>query len=831
MRFLALAALACAAACSEPILALPSPHAALPSSEGASAGDPATPPARVFVIERSADLLTGPEAAGRIGDLRLDNGKVSFVIQAAGSSTGFADSGGELVDAAPADGEDALEQVIGCLADSFPRQPIYTRVEPATQGRTALVRAIGSDARNPEIAIETDYALAPGSIALEITTRVHNHSARALTGYAVGDAIEWGRAERFVPGHATVPDRLDAVEGWLGALGEQVSYAYVVPGTLVEQHGPTWSDLDAGVLDLPPGGTQTVKRWLVVGDASGTEVTRTVGLLRGQRWARLEGHVREDATGAALAGAEVVLEDRTGAPLAEVRSTARGYVAFAPPGEYRVRASGLGRRGNDLDVDLRASGATVDVLMSQPGALEYQVKEGKTLGPARLTFLSGDGRPVRLGPPFADPGGNVALTVSGRGRLPLAPGVYRVIASRGPQLDLDVQDLEVPAGGVAKAQFSLARAFDRKGWVCAELHQHASPSADSAVSLRDRLASALAEGLDAVVTSDHDVIADWKPALDALGATRPLVVIPGEEATAFGIGHFSAWPLELAPGQPRGGAPDPHGPSGKSAHAMVLALRALPSSPSAPGRVVVLDHPRAGSLGYFNNVGLDLRASAPPAGFESGYDAIEVFRGDRTASVEAPLHDWFWLLDRGLTFTAVGGSDAHRIAGDEVGYPRTCVPLLGAGVEASLVDAIARRRSALITNGPFVRVSVAGRGMGELAPAPKGRARLDVEVQAAPWIDARRLEVFVSGERRGKPIEIAQPQKGQPLDWKRSIDLEVRSDAYVVVLVRGDTPLEPVIAHRQGGSQPTPLAITNPIYLDQNLDGKYTPPYSAARKR
>jgi hypothetical protein len=265
---------------------------------------------------------------------------------------------------------------------------------------------------------------------------------------------------------------------------------------------------------------------------------------------------------------------------------------------------------------------------------------------------------------------------------------------------------------------------------------------------------------------------------------------------------------------------------------MVAALRALPSLPDAPGRVVVLDHPRAGTLGYFNNLGFDLRANAPPAGFEGGYDAIEIFRGDRTSDVEAPLHDWFWLLDHGLTYTAVGGSDAHRIAGDEVGYPRTCVPALEkAGVEASLVDAIARRRSALVTNGPFVRVSIAGRGMGEVAPAPKGRARLDVEVQAAPWIDARRLEVFVSGERRGKPIEITPPKNGQPLDWKRSIDLQVRSDAYVVVLVRGETPLEPVIAHREGGQQPTPLAITNPIYLDQNLDGKYTPEGAANRKR
>lgn len=831
MRLLALAALACAAACTEPILPLPAPRAATSSELAAAADSPSAEPARVFVIENASQLLTGPEAGGQIGDLRLDNGKVAFVIQAAGRSFGFAESGGGLVDAAPKGGEDALKQVIGCLADSFPRQPIYQKVEPGRRGPSALVRAIGHDSHDETIAIETDYALAPGSHALEITTLVQNRGTQSLRGYAVGDAIEWGRAERFVPGQITVPPRLDAIDGWLGAAGERVRYAYVVPGTLDEQHGPTWSDLDAGVLDLKPGQTGQVRRWLVVGPADGTEVTRTVGLLRGQNWARLSGFVREDASGQALSGAKVVLEDRTGAPLTEVRSTQSGYVAYAPPGEYRVRASGLGRRGNNLDVDLRSTGAVVDVLMSQPGALEFVVTEGGTPTPARLTFLAPDGRAVELGPPFANPGGNVALTASGKGRLPLAPGDYRVVASRGPAFSAAAQDLEVPVGGVAKAHFELTRAVDLSGWLCADLHTHSSPSADAAVSLGDRLTSALAEGLDAIVTTDHDVITDWRPALAALGATRPLQVIEGEEATVYGVGHFGAWPLQPEADRPRGGAPDFAGPTKWTAQAVIAKLRALPT-PTGEPPVIVLNHPRAGTMGYFNNLGLDPQKSELPAGFAKDFDALEVFRGDRPSGVEAPLHDWFWLLDRGLTYTAVGGSDTHRIAGDEIGYPRTCVPAPPLeSAERVLTDAIRNRRAAVVTNGPFVRVSVGGHGMGELVPAPKGRARLDLEVLAAPWVDARRVEVFVDGERRGKPIEVAQPQKGAPLDWKQSIDLKVRADAYVVVLVRGDAPLEPIIGHRQDDSQPTPLAITNPIYLDANLDGRYTPPLLQPQKR
>ena len=112
-----------------------------------------------------------------------------------------------------------------------------------------------------------------------------------------------------------------------------------------------------------------------------------------------------------------------------------------------------------------------------------------------------------------------------------------------------------------------------------------------------------------------------------------------------------------------------------------------------------------------------------------------------------------------------------------------------------------------MTNGPFVRVSVGGKGMGQLAPAPRGRARLDLEVDAAPWVDVRRIELFINGSRRGKPIDVPPSSKVQR--YKGSIDLRVERDAYVVVVVRGDA-LGPVLPGGANQSPPTALAITNP---------------------
>ena len=88
---------------------------------------------------------------------------------------------------------------------------------------------------------------------------------------------------------------------------------------------------------------------------------------------------------------------------------------------------------------------------------------------------------------------------------------------------------------------------------------------------------------------------------------------------------------------------------------------------------------------------------------------------------------------------------------------------------------------------------------------------------------AAHLEVFVNGSRRGKPIDVARVARSS-LRFKGSVELRVDRDAYVVVVVRGDAPLGPVVPADEGQTAPVPLAIANPIYLDRDGDGRFTPP-------
>jgi hypothetical protein len=811
---------AAAAGCLGPTLPLP--------QETASAGTAAEPaarstrPARAFAVTRAADLLDGAAAEGRVGDFRLDNDAVAVIVSAPGHAFGFAESGGNVIDAAPAGGHDALGQVYGYLGDTFPRQRVYERVDVAERGSTAVVVARGHDSDDATLAVETEYALSPGTRALRITSTLTNEGKKPLDHFAIGDAVDWGRAERFVPKKGIdASGRVTVDSGWIAGFGDDAAYAYAIgEGPLDARNDWEWTDFNAQLVDLPPGASVKVTRWLVIASPTDTSLYEALATVRKVRWARLSGRILEEATGESLAGAYLFFDDRDG-PVAMTRSTAQGYAVLLPAGDYRVRAEGIGRSGPaELEVTVEdATGASHDVIMSRRGALAYRVQENGAPVPARLTVLGLlPTRDPHRGPPVAAPAENLVISAAGSGEVPLPPGHYRVLASRGPEYSVAEARVDINAGETASATFDLRRVVDGFGLRCVDPHQHAAPSADSAVSLVDRAASNLAEGLDVMVATDHNsASADWSAALSSLEgqqhAARPLSVIVGDEVSIERFGHFSIIPVG------KEGVPEVHGRPPRD------VLRALP----AAGRVVILDHPRGGGrTGYFENLGLDDKSAAAEV---APFDAIEIWSGNDTTRVEPVLRDWLSLLDRGIALTAVGGSDSHLIAGQMVGWPRTCIPIGGAGESAkldadALVGALKKRHEALVTNGPFVRVSVAGRGMGQLAPAPRGRARLDLEVDAAPWVDVRRIELFINGSRRGKPIDVPQSTKVQR--YTGSIDLRLEKDAYVVVVVRGDA-LGPVLPGGAGQSAPTALAITNPIYLDRDGDGRWTAPNAPAK--
>jgi hypothetical protein len=223
----------------------------------------------------------------------------------------------------------------------------------------------------------------------------------------------------------------------------------------------------------------------------------------------------------------------------------------------------------------------------------------------------------------------------------------------------------------------------------------------------------------------------------------------GDELTTrpVPLGHFNVFPLTT-------GSP-PVAFEHLTPQAMMSAARAAPEAPDggAGAKIVQLNHPRMGSIGYLELLHFDprdvaaWRSRSPLA--ELGFDAIEVFNGDHYAEVDEvrrAMIDWYALLDAGIHVTATGNSDSHRMTYHECGVPRTFVQV--ANDDPAHLDALAfveaiRAGRVVVSSGVLVRIDVAGHGPGESVPA--GEVKVHVTADAPPWVDVSRVELVSHG--------------------------------------------------------------------------------------
>jgi hypothetical protein len=366
--------------------------------------------------------------------------------------------------------------------------------------------------------------------------------------------------------------------------------------------------------------------------------------------------------------------------------------------------------------------------------------------------------------------------------------------------------VEVSRGRGEVVRARLERVFDTPGWFSADFHVHAEPSPDSDVPLVDRVTSLLADGIEFAVATDHNHVTSYAGAIESLLAQTRIASASGAEITTPSWGHFNAFPLPE-------GAPPPH--SDVTPTEIFAAVRQR-----APGAIIQVNHPRMGDIGYFNVAGLGAAGARPKPGFSYDFDTLEVFNGFNLADlplVEKNLGEWFGLLEAGRRYVGVGNSDSHWLVHEWVGYPRTYVRVQARDVTELGPENVARalkQGRALVTNGPFLELTAAGSGIGDLVQAEGGKLTVEVAARAAPWVDLTRVEIYVNGSERGR-VERDPTNANQPLS--ASVRLELLADSWIVATARGATPLERVLP----GSFALPFAFTNPLFVDVDGDGKF----------
>jgi hypothetical protein len=465
------------------------------------------------------------------------------------------------------------------------------------------------------------------------------------------------------------------------------------------------------------------------------------------------------------------------------------------------------------------------------GPLRYEVRDAESgnLMPCKLTLRGVQGTPDPrltrndIGRQEGDAivAYDRVMSLSGTGSVRLPTGTYDVYASRGPEWDLSIarQVRITEAGAMVRAR--LRHVVDTRGWLSADFHVHAAPSSDSHVPMQDRVYEFISDGVEMIVSTDHNVVSDYAPTIHELHAEKYLTSAAGDEMTTGGWGHFGAFPL------PRDLEAAGHGAilvRGRSAKDFFQDVRK-----SAPDAIIDVHHPRIDSeIGYFTLGRFDPRADrSGRAGFSYDFDAVEVLNGYQDAerrSVDHVIDDWFALLAHGHIVTATGNSDTHHLDHNIGGYPRNYVRVRNddpPSVNPREIARAVRWHQTFFTTGPFVRLTIGAGAIGDLVPVHGGKARAEIEVQAAPWVSVSRVILYVGGAEVRRFAVAANEER---IRFRQTIDLDVRSDTFVVARVDGDRPLAPVVGDLRRFDV-RPLALTNPVFLDADGNGRYDPPY------
>jgi hypothetical protein len=488
-----------------------------------------------------------------------------------------------------------------------------------------------------------------------------------------------------------------------------------------------------------------------------------------------------------------------------------------------------------LSFSLSSRAAPPAALPSLPpeGGLAYEVRDADTdaLIPCKLTLVGVDGTP---NPQFTrndigrqeGEGSVVAfdrvLSIGGSGVVHAPAGTYDVYVSRGPEWDLGiVRKVRVAVGKTAQVRARLKHVVDTAGWISADFHVHSSHSSDSHVPMHDRVYEFVSDGVEVITSTDHNVVANYAPVIAELGVGRYISSLVGDELTTNGWGHFGAFPLTHEMERAGQGAVLVHGRGPKEFFGEVHS--------HAPDAVIDVHHPRIDNeIGYFNMGGLDAhhdKATRP--GFSFDFDAVEVLNGYQDSerrSVDRMIEDWFALLQHGHIITATGNSDTHHLDHNIGGYPRNYVRVQEDAPQ-KLRDAMEIPRAVkghhvLFTTGPFVVLRVGGAGIGDVAAARGGDAKVEIEVRAAPWVSVSSVTLYVDGHE----VKRWKVPRGQaPARFHDTYEVHAPRDAWVVARVDGDEPMAPVVGDRKRFDV-RPLALTNPVFLDVDGNGKYDPP-------
>lgn len=756
----------------------------------------------------------------KMGDFKLYNERIEVCISSVVSNRYEMFNGGGLVDVRTVG--NPAEDVFDLYAPGAGYNTLHAEtvevIRDGSDGGPAVVRAVGTDMPaayfvgvageqlfSPNgLDMVVEYRLGPTDDFVEAAVFLTNNTGGPVQLFDGGLIAFGDRATIFRPG-----DGFASTSGpfdWLAAAGEGHSFAWVFPDAALRSLAGSFGDPPWEILQAPEavvlqdGDQLSHFARMVIGDGSLGEVISRARELAGEQARPARVITVTDEAGAPVAGRQVtVLSGEE--PISGGFTDGSGQLTvFHDNGQVAYEISGVaGQQGTEVNRTVGGNDAEIALSVPATGrlAVEPSVAGVETIASVRVR----------------GPGSTDFVAWSGGSPVELAPGAWTVEVGKGPEYDYVIQEITVTAGETATVTADLTRVVDTTDWIAADFHQHMEPSSDSRVRVEGRILDNVAEGVEFVVPTDHDVATDLVPYIEELGLTGILGTVPGTELSPA-LAHTNIYPVPYDAAKPGRGtislAEVTGGePRRRTVPDLIALARALPTDP-----VIQINHPRDSS-GLFDYVGFDPEVGPQAVNnrwWTTDFDAFETLNGD--ACLE--FLDLAGLWNAGLTPTPIGSSDSHGVWG-QVGEYRTYLYLPGLDVGdvtgAAVRDAV-KSGAVVVASSAFMEFTD-GTIPGSTIDGSAGSVELGLRVRSANWSAVDQLQVVENGV-------ITQTIPVSPtsdvLDFEGTVTLTPTVDSWFVIVASG-----PPASGEYRPSGKRTIAYHTPIRIDVDGGGFQAP--------
>ncbi|MGC9043295.1 MAG: CehA/McbA family metallohydrolase [Myxococcota bacterium] len=825
-------------------------------------------------------------AIGGKGDYLLMNEKAAYIISRPGNQNAYYLYGGILIDAiAVKDCKQVAEEdfeeygiVVGKLntadfSSSILRMFRGDKIEivnDGSDGKAAIVRVTGVDdtfwlvedelikmalsygkekkmSEPLGIEIVVDYILPPDSSVLNIRLTFKNKTDTKksfISGFAVffGDSTP----VRYFSGSVLEVGGFSIDQGipWIYASDNRKSYAIGWKNAnmstidVIGVSGVVDSNQLVSPIELNPAGStgdsKSIVTFFAVGEGGSNSATNE--LLRfnptpipdvSYDLFDISGKVIDSATNLGMPDIKVEFmvksPRRTFMPVDNLFTDDKGEFSGKVPifsdsnYQYQVRVL-LDGYPEITPIDVtKESLKDIEIKVPLTGELKFDIKDESNRNiSAKLSFYDSSNNLVRT-----------VYTASGKETIKVAPGDYRLVITKGYEYQFVEKNITIEAGKTTETDEVIQRVVNTTGYLSTDTHVHASPSPDNTISIKDRIITVSAEGLDISITTDHEFLNSWQRGIDEAGLNDFLINYPGEEVTAELPEHHNMYLVEPDYSiNARGGYVRWYGMD-------IAELHKAMRNRGAP--IIQINHPYE----YMKNIAFDNEKCQPALsdptklGFKSDaklwdwdFDVWEMMNGAQNPfnsenGGRGTFDNFMSFINHGYLKTAVGASDAHNW--ELPGTPRiffvsdTDDPIKS--TKEKFIDSL-KKGKVVISTGAFAEILVNNSAtVGDIVTDTDKEVDLRIKIQALPEIDVTHFVVFVNCDSV-KNIKTTNPSS--LIKYDDTIKVAVEKDSSIVVAGFGKQRLPSGFA--QFNPTNVPRFFINPVYIDVDGNGKFDPP-------